>query len=99
LPTVVTSSPKSYDLSSNIQSLAVIRLNSIIKYKDTDELYILAALMIAIAIIIFSKHAYMIHKWIHKGEDLVIKHPLLDLALVAAFIILAGAIQATGYIS
>jgi len=99
LPTVAASAPSSYNLSSNVQSLAVIRLNSIIKYKDTDELYILAALMIVLASVVLSKHAYMVHKWIHKGEKLVVKHPLLDLTLVAAFIILAVAIQATGYIS
>jgi uncharacterized protein YkwD len=98
-PTVSNTSQKPANLSGSIRSLAVIRLNSITKNDNIFELYGIAFLMLAIVTIIFSKHTYKVHKWITKGENLVIKHPLIDITLVVAFIILAGAIQTTGYIS
>jgi uncharacterized protein YkwD len=99
LPAVSPTSTKPDNLNTAVQSLAVIRLNSITKNDSIFELYAIGFLMLAIVIVIFSKHTYKFHKWITKGEDLVIKHPLLDIALVVAFIVLAGAIQTTGYIS
>jgi uncharacterized protein YkwD len=86
-------------LNPNVQTLAIIKLNSVIKFSNVYELYILGGLMLTIAVIIFSKHTFLLHKWITAGEDLAIKHPLLDIALVTAFIVIAGALQTTGYIS
>jgi uncharacterized protein YkwD len=97
--TVSTITPRSINLSDSPQSIAVIRLNSIVKYNDTYELYILAGVLVVLGIVIFSKHTYLIHKWATEGEDLISKHPLLDIALVGIFVILSGAIQTRGYIS
>ena len=99
LPTVLPTSTKPDNLNTAVQSLAIIRLNSITKNDNSIELYAIGFLMLAIVIVIFSKHTLKFHKWITKGENLVIKHPLLDIALVITFIVLAGAIQTTGYIS
>jgi uncharacterized protein YkwD len=90
---------KPYGVNTSTQTLAIIRLNSIIKYSDVRELYILGTLMFIIGVVILSKHTYLLHKWIVSGENLVIKHPVIDLTLIVSFIILAGAIQTTGYIS
>ena len=99
LPSVALASSKSIDLNSSPHSVAIVRLNSIIKYDSVYELYILGALMAGVAVLIFSKHTLLIHKWVTQGEELASKHPLLDLALVASFIILASAIQTSGFIS
>ena len=97
--TVSPTSNKPDNLNTAVQSLAVIRLNSLTKNENIYELYAIGFVMVAIVIVIFSKHTYKFHKWVTKGEDLVIKHPLLDIALVVSFIVLAGAIQTSGYIS
>ena len=99
LPTVSVTNNKPNNLSTDVKSLAVIRLNSLTKNDNIYELYAIGFLMVAIVIVIFSRHTYKFHKWLTKGENLVIKHPLLDIGLVVVFIVLAGAIQTTGYIS
>jgi hypothetical protein len=99
-PNVISkTNPSQYGVNTDTQSMAVIRLNSFIGHNNTQELYVLAGLMLLIAFTLLSKHTYLLHKWIRLEEKLVIEHPLFDLALVASFIVLAGAIQTTGYIS
>ena len=86
-------------ISGDVKSLAVIRLNTITNNDNIYELYSLAFLMLAIATILLTKHTYKVHKWIIKGKDLVISHPLIDISLIIVFIVLAGALQTTGYIN
>ena len=99
IPITVESKPNSYGLTPSVKSIAIIKFSSLIRYDNLYELYILGALMLVIALIILSKHTYLLHKWIKTGENVVIKHPLIDISLVVSFIILASAIQTTGYIS
>ncbi|HUY52987.1 MAG TPA: CAP domain-containing protein [Candidatus Dormibacteraeota bacterium] len=91
--------PYQYGINDHAQSMAVIKLNSFIGHNSVQSLYILAGLMVLVAIVLLSKHTYLLHKWIKLEEKLVIEHPLFDIALVISFIVLAGAIQTTGYIS
>jgi hypothetical protein len=99
LSTLSAIDTKPDNLNTAVKSLAVIRLNAITRNDNIFELYAIGFLMIAIVLVIFSKHTFKFHKWLTKGENLVIKHPLLDISLVLMFIVLSSAIQTTGYIS
>jgi uncharacterized protein YkwD len=86
-------------LSLNTNSLAVIKFGSIIQVNYANGIYIALTLIVVVGVYLTYKHVYKLHRWIRKGEDLFIAHPLIDIGLIMLLLILASSIQSAGYIS
>jgi hypothetical protein len=80
----------------NNQTIA--RFESFTSNNATLSLFISGLIIGTIGCYLIIKHGLIIKKWLSEGEEVIIKHPFLDIALVVMIIAVAGINQTIGFI-